>query len=87
MSRSPQIKMTRWSKTDLVNPDNVLETYDLASDAAWWHAISGGACGCVSVSMRPPRRDEFSGAPHWPVRRDDLTGQGAFAYAGTMLDA
>ncbi len=79
--------MTHWSKTDLVNPDNVLETYDLASDAAWWHAISGGTRGCVSVCTRPPRPDEFSGALHWPVRRDGLTGQGAFVHAGTMLDA
>ncbi len=25
--------------------------------------------------------------PHWPVGRDGLTGQGAFAYAGTLQDA
>ncbi len=79
--------MTRWPKTDLVNRENVLKSYGLASDAAWWRACSAETRGCVSVSMRPPRRDEFSGALHWPVRRDGLTGQGAFAYAGTMLDA
>ncbi len=36
--------------------------------------------------MRPHRRDECSGAFHWPVGCDSVTGQGAFEYAGTMQD-
>ncbi len=40
----------------------------------------------VCLCMRPPRRDECSGAPHLPVGCDSLTGQGAFEYAGTMRD-
>ncbi len=40
----------------------------------------------VCLCMRPPRRDECSGAPHWPVGCDSVTGQGAFEYAGTMRD-
>ncbi len=39
-------------------------------------------CDC----MRPPRRDECSGEPHWPVGCDNLTGQSAFENAGTMRD-
>ncbi len=34
--------------------------------------------GCVCVCMRPPKHDECSGAQ---------TGQGAFAYTGSMQDA
>ncbi len=45
---------------------------------------SGHGTVCVFVCMRPPRRGECSGAPHWPVGRDSLTGQAAFAFAGTM---
>ncbi len=40
----------------------------------------------MCVCMRPPRRDECSGASHWPVGCDSVTGQGAFEYAGTMRD-
>ncbi len=47
---------------------------------------SGRTAVCVCVCMRPPRRDECSGAPHWPVGCDSLTGQGAFEYAGIMRD-
>ncbi len=72
MSRSPQIKRARWPKTDLVSRENVLESYNLANDAAWWRACSvGTVCGCVC----PPR-----------LRYDSLTGQGASEYAGTMQD-
>ncbi len=46
------------------------------------HVQSGRAA--VYLCMRPPRRDECSGAPHWPAGCDSLTGQGAFQYAGTM---
>ncbi len=35
----------------------------------------------VSFCMRPPRRGECSGASHWPVRCDSVTGQGVFEYA------
>ncbi len=45
---------------------------------------SGHAAVCLC--MRPPRRDECSGAPHWPVGCDSVTDQGAFEYAGTMRD-
>ncbi len=45
---------------------------------------SGRASVCLS--MRPHRRDEYSGAPHWPVGCVSLTGQGAFEHAGTMRD-
>ncbi len=31
-------------------------------------------------------RDECSGAPHWPVGCDSLTGQGVFKYVGNMQD-
>ncbi len=31
----------------------------------------------VRVCMGPPRCDECSGAPHWQVGYDSLTGQGA----------
>ncbi len=40
----------------------------------------------VGLCLRPPRRDECSGACHWPVGCDSVTGQGAFEYAGTMRD-
>ncbi len=40
----------------------------------------------VSSWMRPPRRGECSGASHWPVECDSVTGQGVFEYAGTMQD-
>ncbi len=46
------------------------------------HVQSGRAIVCVC--MRPPRRDECSGAPNWSVECDSLTGQGAFECAGTM---
>ncbi len=29
---------------------------------------------------------QILGSPHWPVGRDGLTGQDAFAYAGTIND-
>ncbi len=38
----------------------------------------------VCLCMRPPSREEYSGAPHWSVGCDSLTGQSAFEYAGTM---
>ncbi len=40
----------------------------------------------VCVFMKSPRRDECSGAPHWPVGCDSLSGQGTFGYAGSMQD-
>ncbi len=40
---------------------------------------------CV-FCMTPPQRDECSGAPHWPVGREGLTNQDAFACAGAMQD-
>ncbi len=40
----------------------------------------------VCLCMWPPRRGECSGASHWPVGCDSVTGQGAFEYAGTMRD-
>ncbi len=40
---------------------------------------------CVSAGG-PPRRDECSGAPHWPVRCDNLTGHDTSEYADTMRD-
>ncbi len=76
--------MPRWPKTVLVSLENVLERYNLANDAVQWRACSAGTRGCVC--MRPPRRDECSGAPHWPVGFGNLTGQGAFEYAGAMRD-
>ncbi len=45
---------------------------------------SGRAVVCLC--MWPPRRDECSGASHWPVECDSVAGQGAFEYAGTMRD-
>ncbi len=45
---------------------------------------SGHAAVCAC--MKPPRRDECSGTPHWPVECDSLIGQGAFEFAGTMRD-
>ncbi len=45
---------------------------------------SGRAAECLC--MWPPRRDECSGASHWPVGCDSVTGQGAFEYAGIMRD-
>ncbi len=47
--------------------------------------LRGGACiqsgrAAVCVCMRPPRRGECSGAPHWLVGCDSLTGQGQFEY-------
>ncbi len=63
---------------------SVLESYNLANDAVWLRACSVETRS--SVCMRPPERDECSGAPHWPVECDSLTGQGAFEYAGTMQD-
>ncbi len=84
MSRSPQIKRARWPETDLVSRENVLEGYNLANAAALWRVCSVEARGCVG--MRPPRRDECSGASHWPVGCDSVTGQGAFEHAGTMRD-
>ncbi len=45
---------------------------------------SGRAAVCPC--MRPPRRGECSGASHWPVGCDSVTGQGEFEYAGTMRD-
>ncbi len=45
---------------------------------------SGRAAVCPC--MWPPRRGECSGASHWPVGCDSVTGQGAFEYAGTMRD-
>ncbi len=82
MSRSPQIKRARWPKTDLVSRENVLESYKLANDDAYWRACSVEARG--SVSLHVLRRDECSGASHWPMGCDSVTGQGAFEYAGTM---
>ncbi len=38
----------------------------------------------VCPCMWPPRRGECSGASHWPVGCDSVTGQGAFEYADTM---
>ncbi len=69
---------------DLMSRENVMESYNLAKDAAWLHACSVGARGCVC--MKAHRRDECSDAPRWPVGCDSLTGQGAFEYAGTMRD-
>ncbi len=68
---------------DLVSRENVLKSYSLANDAAWWRACSVGTRGCVSC-MRPPRRDEYSRAPHLPVGCDSWNGQGAFQYVDTM---
>ncbi len=65
--------------------ENVFECDNLVNYAAWWRACSvGTAAACLC--MRPPRRDECSGAPHWSVGCDSLIGQGAFEYAGTMQD-
>ncbi len=38
------------------------------------------------VCMRPHRRDDCSGEPHWPVGCGTLTGQGAVEYVGNMQD-
>ncbi len=43
------------------------------------HVQSGRAVVCPC--MWPPRRGECSGASHWPVGCDSVTGQGAFEYA------
>ncbi len=43
---------------------------------------SATVCPC----MKPPRRGECSGAPHYPVGCDSVTGQPAFEYAGTIRD-
>ncbi len=40
----------------------------------------------VCACRRPPKRDECSGASHWPVGCDSLTSQGASEHAGTMQD-
>ncbi len=40
----------------------------------------------LCAAMWPRRRGECSGASHWPVGCDSVTGQGAFEYAGTMQD-
>ncbi len=53
--------------------------------------LRGGVCfqagrAAVCLCMRPPRRDECSDAPHWPVGCDRVGGQGAFEYAGPMPD-
>ncbi len=40
----------------------------------------------VCLGMWPPTRGECSGASHWPVGCDSVTGQGAFEYAGNMQD-
>ncbi len=60
--------------------ENVLESYNLVNGAVWWRACAAAVCDC----MRPPSRDECSGTPHWPVGCDNLTGQNAFEYAGTV---
>ncbi len=40
----------------------------------------------LCLCKRLPRRGECSGASHWPVGCDSVTGQGAFEYAGIMRD-
>ncbi len=40
----------------------------------------------VCLCMWPTRLGECSGASHWAVGCDIVTGQGAFEYAGTMRD-
>ncbi len=45
---------------------------------------SGRAAVCLR--MKPRRRGECSGASHWLVGCDSMTGQDVFEYAGIMRD-
>ncbi len=67
--------------------DNVFYIwYNLANEVKRWRAFLDVMRRCVSTRIRLIRRDESSGASLWPVGRDSLTGQSAFAYACTMQD-
>ncbi len=70
MSRSPKIKSVRCPDTDLVSRENILESSNLANDAAWWRACSVRTCDFVCV------HDECSDTPYWPVGYDRPTGHG-----------
>ncbi len=75
--------MARWPKTDLVG----WEMYKkVTTSRMMLRSVVRSQSGrvVVCVCMRPPKRDECSGAPHWPMGCDSLTGQGLFEYVGTM---
>ncbi len=58
MSRSPKMKKARWPKANLLSRENVLESYNLANDVAWWPACSVGTRGCLFqfvIARQQPR--------------------------------
>ncbi len=85
MSRFPVIQRARWPKTDLVSRENVLKSTALRMILRGGVRVQSGRAA-VYLCMWPPGRDECSGASHWSMGCDSVTGQGAFEYAGAMQD-